>query len=283
MIAIVGEFAKIAGRMGCNPHVPKPATLERRNGMSEQNSNLPADGSQTAVCRSCGMEFQFDHVLTKAGGIVEQCIPRRCLECRDSRRNTTKARPKNTSWVCAYCSQPFTGRRRKYCSPACSNGEHRDRERQKTCVCKQCGKEFLGPKGKVWCSRKCQNAGFRAKAIERAKASNQTILSISDIPTLNANGLTGALGELLFDLWCLKSGIQCARPIRENNPVWDRIIYYCGEWKTVQIKTSGKELKVARAIERTLYPVDLIAVVDAAKETIALLDARSHSQQLLIV
>ncbi len=66
------------------------------------------------------------------------------------------------------------------------------------------------------------------------------VVDNSYVYQINKTAKVGGVAEKLIDVWCIQHDVECARPIVENNPVWDRLVRMDGEWKTVQIKETAK-------------------------------------------
>lgn len=217
--------------------------------MSETNS------IRSTACEKCGSPISYAPTVRRDGTEVENSIPRTCQQC--------KRRPPVVQ-ICAKCGESFFGRRRKFCSPNCRSSARTPAER----MCEECGHAYCGTR--IHCGQTCRNRAAKRAVIEKAEARNRAGITIADVGALGASGQLGAIGELVFDLWCVNNGIQCARPIRENNPVWDRVILYEGQWQTVQIKASKKSNSIQGAIRRTRYAVDLVASVNTSTQTVAI-------------
>ena len=52
-------------------------------------------------------------------------------------------------------------------------------------------------------------------------------------------GVLGDLGELSFDIQCLKRGLEVTKPIGDNLP-YDRIVHSGGNFSRVQVKTANQ-------------------------------------------
>jgi hypothetical protein len=228
------------------------------------------------TCKVCGVAFDIQRQCDASGNVAGMCyngqvynLPCECKTCKGrSKQARKRAREKNEGWECHACGKRFYDRKRTRCPECIKNNTTK-------LQCRMCGSEFVGPYGKVYCSRTCYNKSVRRRAdAVRERRSRQNAECTGSLFAVSAGRSTGYAAECLFDAWCANRGVVSCRPQMDGCPAIDRVIWKDGRWCGVQIKGTAKEIdkrKINKDRESFVSGVcEYVAVVSTSSLDVAM-------------
>lgn len=209
-------------KCGASFRVSDPKHLTHENnvpGRCEECRKVGAN-ARSRTCKHCGKAF----VRQAVGQPTKFCS----TECRDTDRLAYHTKialerklTQSFTLTCQDCRKEFTSatESRKVCFECQAL---RRATGTRPVQCQDCGETFKAKaNGALRCKTcrvnadKDRQARVRKEMVERRKSGNVSP---------HVSGQTGAMGEMLFDLLCMRQLWQAARPIQECNPNWDRIL-----------------------------------------------------------
>lgn len=202
---------------------------------------------------------------------------------RRSREERKAALEAAREWKCRDCGRNFRGRKSLRCED-CRTAHKvklalaRDGRRGVAKRCDDCGADFVTSSNLARC-RPCRDRLDRERRRSVQTENRRKRIANGEAAPLADGHATGAIAELLFDVFCLSQRWLVARPVIDCNPGWDRIIIRPGraaervQIKGVRIPPRRNTFSVPKKQYISPADCDIVAVIDAGMGEGWMLDA----------